>query len=434
MRFTAGEVARATGGTLVGPEVTVDGVAFDSRSIEPGQLFVPLVGDGRDGHDFVDPSMTAYLTAREPVGGTAVVVTDTGIALADLGRHARSRLPARVIGITGSVGKTTVKDLTASVLARPFRTSASERSFNNELGVPVTLANARDDAQAVVIEMGARGIGHIRHLCEIARPTIGVVTAVGMVHTEVFGSIDDVARGKGELVEALPADGTAVLSADDERVIAMRSRTAARVLTFAMHHEADVIATEVHLDEQLRASFRLQSPWGDAEVLLSVRGAHHVGNALAAASAALAAGASIDDVGAGLRTAVVSPWRMEVHHSRSHVLVINDAYNANPLSVSAALHSLARVDATRRVAFLGTMAELGPDAPALHAEMAALAAELGIRAVAVDEPMYGVETVPSVDAALELARSLGLTDGDAVLVKGSRVAGLEHLAHALFDL
>ncbi|HVM55056.1 MAG TPA: UDP-N-acetylmuramoyl-tripeptide--D-alanyl-D-alanine ligase [Acidimicrobiales bacterium] len=434
MRFTAGAIAAATGGALVGEDVEVDGAAFDSREVRPGQLFVPLV-DARDGHDFIAAALeagaVAYLTARQPTGGTAVVVEDTAGALMALGAAARDRLPDRVVGVTGSVGKTTVKDALRAVLAERFVTAANERSFNNEIGVPITLVNAPPGAEAVVVEMGARGLGHIARLCEVARPTIGVVTAVGMVHTELFGSVDDVARGKAELVEALPADGTAVLNADDERVAAMRDRTPAAVVTYGVEQPADVRATEVALDGELRPAFTLHSPWGTAAVRLSMQGVHQVGNALAAAAAGLAAGASLDDVAAGLGSATPSPWRMEVGRARSGALVINDAYNANPLSVAAALRSLAAVDAGRRIAFLGHMAELGPSAADAHREAAALARSLGIRVVAVAEPMYGVEGVEDAAAAFRLAGTLQLGAGDAVLVKGSRVAGLEALAAAL---
>lgn len=431
VKFWARDVAEATGGTLAGQDVVIDGVSIDSRSIQPGQLFVPIVGE-RDGHEFIAAAMkrgaAAYLTARVPDTGRAIAVADTGEALLALGRHARSLLGDRVVGITGSVGKTTVKDLVASILSVRFATAASERSFNNELGVPLTLANAPDDAEAVVVEMGARGRGHIALLCDIARPTIGVVTAVGMVHTELFGSADDVALGKGELVEALPASGTAVLNADDEVVAAMRDRSVARVLTYGTDRPADVSASAVRLDGNLRPSFTLQSPWGSIDLTLSVRGVHQVSNALAAAAASLAAGVELDDVATGLATAVLSPWRMEVGRSPSGAVIINDAYNANPISVSAALRSLVLIDASRRLAFLGTMAELGAGAAEAHREIARLAASLDIRVIAVAEPMYGTESVATIEEAAVLA---GAAEGDAILVKGSRVAGLERLAALL---
>jgi UDP-N-acetylmuramoyl-tripeptide--D-alanyl-D-alanine ligase len=431
VRFTADDVARATRGTLVGDDVTMEGASIDSRTRTRSQLFVPIVGD-RDGHEFIDPDTGPYLTSRPPVGGTAITVDDTARGLLDLGAWARRRLGDRVIGITGSVGKTTVKDLVASILRARFVTAASPGNFNNELGLPLTLLNGPDGAEAAVLEMGARGIGHIAMLCEVGRPTIAVVTAVAAVHTEVFGTIDDVARGKSELVAALPRSGTAVLNGDDHRCAAMADVTEARVLTYSVEGRADLTAEGVHFDDEVRPTFVARTPWGDVELRVPVRGVHQVGNALAAAGAALAAGASIDDVAVGLARAELTQWRMQLERTASGAVVLNDAYNASPTSVVAALQSLAAMPATRRLAFLGTMAELD-DADAAHREVAAAAESLGIRVIAVGEPRYGTEGVDDIDAAVDLAASLGLAAGDAVLVKGSRVAGLERLAERLED-
>jgi UDP-N-acetylmuramoyl-tripeptide--D-alanyl-D-alanine ligase len=431
VRFGTAEIATAVEGRLVGDDIVVEGVCTDSRTASEGRLFVPLVA-ARDGHDYIDAALaagaSAYLTQREPrPGTTAIVVADTLHALGAIGRLARARLPERVIGVTGSVGKTTVKDLLAAALVMTYRTVSSERSFNNGIGVPVTLANAADDTEAAVIEMGARGAGHIADLCAVAVPTIGIVTAVGHVHTEAFGTVDDVARGKGELIESLPPTGVAVLNADDERVAAMAGRTSARVLTFGAH--GDVSAGKVRLDDELRPTFVLHSPWGEVEVRLAVRGYHQVGNALAAAAGALASDVPLPAAAEGLVAAVPSPWRMELHRTPSGALVLNDAYNANPISVAAALRSLAAIDARRRVAVLGTMAELGAFADEEHRAIGALARELGISVIALGEPGYGVPTVAGIDAAVD---QLGRLDaGDAVLVKGSRVAGLERLAERL---
>ena len=227
---------------------------------------------------------------------------DTLVALSALGAWARNRLPDRVVGITGSTGKTSTKDLLAAVLGRGHAVAVSRQSFNNELGVPLTLLNASDDTEVTVVEMGARGAGHISHLCELARPTVGVVTNVGLAHTSMFGSIEAVARAKSELPAALPAGGTAVLNADDDRVAAMKSTTSASVLTYGLE-AGDVRAADVSLDGELRPSFRLLTPWGDVDVLLLARGAHQVSNALAAAAAALALDVGVDDVAAGLGAA-----------------------------------------------------------------------------------------------------------------------------------
>jgi len=427
VRLRATALALACGGEVSGPDVEVDGAANDSRSLRPGQLFVPLVAE-RDGHGFVPAALAAgaaaYLTARPPAGGTAIIVDDTGAALLACGRLARSTLPERVVGVTGSVGKTSVKDLLAVALAGTWATASSERSFNNEIGVPLTLLGAPDGTQAVVLEMGARGVGHIRLLCEVGRPTVGVVTSVAAVHTELFGSIEEVAVGKGELVEGLPASGTAVLNADDERVAAMAARTAARVLRFG--RAGEVRAEAVACDDELRPSFRLCTPWGDAPVRLGVRGAHQVGNALAAAAAALACGVALPAVAEGLGAAVPSPLRMDLRRTRSGALVLNDAYNANPTSMAAALQALAALPGTgRRVAILGPMTELA-DPAAAHAEVAALAASLRIELIPTATPLYGPPAADDPVAALGPLRK-----GDAVLVKASRAARLERTAEAL---
>lgn len=439
MRFTTDQIAAATGGRRIGPDVPVDGAAIDSRTIRPGQLFVPIVAE-RDGHDFIDAAVTAgaaaYLSSSAPAvgakraGATVVVVADTGWALLDLGRAARDRLPDMVVGITGSVGKTTVKDLTASAMETTWRVAASIRSFNNELGVPLTLVDAPDGTEAVVVELGARAPGHITLLGQVAQPTLGVVTAVALAHTEMFGTMDRVAEAKGELVEVLPATGTAVLNADDPRVAAMAGRTSARVLLYGRNAPgADVRAVDVVVDDELRASFGIESPWGRVDVRLGVRGEHQVVNALAAAGAALATGVPLDGVASGLATEAVSPWRMQLARTASGAVVVNDAYNANPTSMAAALRALAAVPARRRVAVLGLMAELGPIAEEEHRRVADLARALGITVVPVGTSLYGVAPADGVDAAV--ARLGELAEGDVVLVKGSRVAGLERLAETL---
>ncbi|MEZ5383100.1 MAG: UDP-N-acetylmuramoyl-tripeptide--D-alanyl-D-alanine ligase [Microthrixaceae bacterium] len=417
---------------LSGPDVEIRRVVVDSRQAGPGDLFVPLLAE-RDGHEFIASALaagaSASLSAR-PVAdlglhdsSSVVVVADTARALDDLGRLARSRTTARVIGVTGSVGKTTVKDLAASVLATTLSTSASERSFNNEIGVPLTLANAPETAEALVVEMGARGPGHIAALCRLARPEVGVATVVAGAHLECFGDLEGVAAAKGELIESLPSSGTAVLNADDHRVAAMASRTDARVLTFG-RTGGDVRASEVSLGDDLCARFRLDSPWGSVRIRLSVAGEHQVTNALAAAAIGLDAGVTPTAVSCGLADAAMSPWRMELVSTPGGASVINDAYNANPTSTEAALAALAELPARRRVALLGEMAELGTDAQRLHHEIAGVADRLGLELVAVGTNAYGVAATSADDAA-SLLEALG--PGEAALVKASRVAGLERL-------
>jgi UDP-N-acetylmuramoyl-tripeptide--D-alanyl-D-alanine ligase len=435
MRMTASEVAAATGGRLIGADRPIDGVSTDTREITAGQLFVPIV-DQRDGHDFIGDAVargvTVCLASRDLSSGppTVIAVDDTLRALADIGRMARARLPARVVGITGSVGKTSVKDLTRAALEPHWRVSANVRSFNNELGLPLTLANAPDDTEVTVVEMGMRGFGQIAELCDIALPTLGVVTAVADAHTELMGGIDGVARAKGELISALPAHGLAVLNADDSRVAAMATLTEAAVLTFGSR-QGDVRAVDVSVDDLGRVWFRLCSPWGDVDVQLQVSGAHNATNAAAAAAVALGLETPLESVAVGLGTARLSPWRMEVRTTSSGAVVINDAYNANPASMRAALDVLVTLPATgRRIAALGVMAELH-DPARQHADIAALIASLDVELIAVATDLYGVNGVADIDAAVS---ALGrLVDGDVVLVKASRVAGLERLAARLLD-
>jgi UDP-N-acetylmuramoyl-tripeptide--D-alanyl-D-alanine ligase len=433
VRFRASDVAAATRGRLVGPDTDIVGAAFDARTLCPGELFVPLVA-ARDGHEFIPQAIAAkaaaYLTSRpaEPTGIPAVEVADTADALLALAGWARTRLAAvDVVGITGSVGKTSTKDLIAAALAVERRVTANERSFNNEQGMPVTILGAADDTDVLVLEMGMRGIGEIARLAAVARPGVGVVTSVAPAHTERVGGIEGVARAKGELVDALPADGTAVLNADDALVAAMARRTTATVVTFGWTDRADVRIADLRLDALARPRFAVRSPWGDVEVALRVSGAHMAANAAAALAVAGMLGVDIVAAGAALATARLSAMRMELVPTAAGGVVINDAYNANPTSMRAALDTLARMDASRRIAVLGLMAELDDPAGA-HREIAEQAGRLGIELVAVGTDLYG----PAPLAPERVPEALGtLGKGVAVLVKASRAAALEAVAEDL---
>lgn len=430
MRCSTSELAAHLGGQLVGPDVAVDGASVDSRSLRPGQLYVPVVAE-RDGHAFVPAALEAgapaYLTAREPVGGTAVRVADTAAALLRLGAFARRRVGG-AIGITGSVGKTTTKDLMAGCLASTFPTAASERSFNNELGLPLTLLNAPDATRWVVLEMGVRRVGDIERLAAVARPEVGVVTSVEKAHVAYLGDLDGVARAKGELVAALPASGLAVLNADDPRVRAMASLAACPVLRYGVGADADVRADGVTLDRDLRPRFRLSSPWGQTEVRLALHGAHQVPNALAAAAVALWCGVRLEDVAEALAVSRGPAWRMEVHRVPGGPLLVVDCFNAIPASAEAAVRSLAALPGDRRLALLGVMAELGDHGASEHRRIARVAEELGIEVVGYGTELYGEAQVAAVDEAVAVLRALG--PRDAALVKGSRVARLEDVVHA----
>jgi UDP-N-acetylmuramoyl-tripeptide--D-alanyl-D-alanine ligase len=441
--MTLAEVAAAVGGELVGadPGVRVTGtVEFDSRKIGPGGLFVAFAGENVDGHDFapaaVDRGAVAVLGTRK-VEAPAVLVDDARAAMGRLARAVLDRLPdLTVVGITGSSGKTTTKDLLAALLARRGPTVATAGSFNNELGLPYTALRATADTRYLVLEMGSRGAGHIRYLCDIAPPRIGVVVNVGVSHLGSFGSAEAIAVAKGELVEALPADGFAVLNADDHRVRAMAARCAAPVILAGEAADAHVRAGDVSLDDRGRPAYTLR--WNDSAtpVRLGAAGRHQVGNSLLAAAVALRLGASPAEVADGLAgLGVASERRMDVFDRPDGVTVIDDSYNANPASMAAALRALAAIGRGRRsVAVLGYMAELGDQERAGHEEVGRLAAELGVdRLVVVGESAAGIGTgaaaqvrwegesvqVSDQDAAVAWLRA-ELRPGDVVLVKGSR--------------
>jgi len=422
--LTLGEIATITGGAVVNaePGVVVSGpVEYDSRKVTADGLFVAFAGEKVDGHDYVGAS--AYLGTRD-VGKPGVVVADQLAALAALARAVLDRLPdLTVVGLTGSSGKTTTKDYIGQMLSRLGPTIAPPGSLNNELGFPYTVLKATEDTRFLVLEMGARGIGHIRYLTQVAPPRIGLVINVGVAHVGEFGSVEQIAVAKGELVEALPADGVAVLNADDPLVAAMAARTSARVVTFGDDAAATVRATDVSLDERGRASYLL----GGHPVKLAVTGRHQVGNTLAAAAIAIELGMPVAEAAAALsEVGIASERRMDVFERPDGVTVIDDSYNANPASTAAALRALAAMGAGRRkIAVLGYMAELGEHERDGHVSVGRLAAELGVdRVIAVSpaDPVLdgygGGELAADQTAAVGLLSDL--TAGDVVLVKGSR--------------
>ena len=432
MRLHATRVATGLGGELHGPDVVVDGASVDSRTVAPGELFVPIVA-ARDGHEFVAGALArgaaAYLTSRDAGTGTSIRVDDTAAALWALGAHARDLLPDRVVGITGSGGKTTVKDLVAGGLSAELRTHATVASYNNELGVPLTLLDAPDGVEAVVVELGARFPGDIARLCELTRPTIGVITSIGSAHLEHLGGLEGVRREKVSLLDGLPAAGHAVLH-DADCGPDVRARTDATVVTFGAGR-GDVRATVIDRDGELRPTVRIESPWGSGVVTLAVRGDHQAANAAAALAAAVCAGVGVDAARAGVAGAEGSRLRGEYWRTPSGLRVLNDSYNANPDSVAAALRTLSAFDAPRRVAVLGEMAELGDEAGDAHRRMGRLADSLGIEVIAVGTPDYGGTVVADQDEAL--AAIVALPADSVVLVKASRSVGLDRLADLLRD-
>lgn len=459
------EIAAIVGGQshdIPDPAVRVTGpVVYDSRKVESGALFAAFAGERVDGHDYargaVEAGAVAVLATR-PVGVPAIVVDDVVQALGALANTVVERLGATVVALTGSAGKTSTKDLIAQLLQRSGPTVWPDGNLNNEIGLPITALRAVEDTRYLVLEMGARYIGDIRYLTGLVPPRIGLVLNVGSAHIGEFGSRENIAVAKGEMVEALPAaeaGGVAVLNADDPLVRAMRSRTKARTVFFGESDEADVRAENVRLTATGQAAFLLRTPSGCRDVTLRLYGEHHVSNALAAAAVAHELGMSVDEIAEALSEAgTLSRWRMEVTERSDGVTIVNDAYNANPESMKAALRALAAMGGAsqasggRTWAVLGPMAELGDEALAEHDAVGRLAVRLNVsKLVAVggreaswlqlgayNEGSWGEESVHVSDAgaAVDLLRS-ELRPGDVVLVKASRSAGLEQVALALLE-
>ncbi|WP_020016682.1 UDP-N-acetylmuramoyl-tripeptide--D-alanyl-D-alanine ligase [Promicromonospora sukumoe] len=475
IELSAAQVAAATGGRLhADPDVTVTGaVIIDSRQAAPGALFVALPGERVDGHDFaaraVAAGATLVLAARELDGLPTVVVDDPQEALGELARYVLATVREggdgwpKVVGVTGSVGKTTTKDLLGQLLTPEVSGEDAiivpTGSFNNEIGLPLTVLRVTEQTRYLIAEMGADRIGNIAYLTRIAPPNVGVVLAVGVAHVGHFGSVEAIAKTKAEMVSGVVDGGTVVLNADDLRVAAMAGQAApgTTLQTFGTIPAADVRAEDITVDATGRAAFTLRiAPSGDgeqrADVALQLVGPHHVSNALAAATVALRLGVSLPDVAQRLTEATArSPHRMAVTERPDGVTVIDDAYNANPDSMKAALRTLAvMAGRTRRsVAVLGEMRELGEGARAAHDEIGRLVVRLNIKQLvvvgdgayhihegAMQEGSWGSESifVPDLAAARAMLDE-SLEPGDVVLVKSSLGSGLwelgDHLSMAL---
>ena len=448
------EVAAITGGQLVdaaeAAAPVTSTVVIDSRQVSSGSLFVCVRGENLDGHDFAGQAVRAGATAvlaTRPVGVPAVVVDDVQAALASLARHVLGRVSCRVVGVTGSSGKTSTKDLLGAVFAVSGPTIAPPNSFNNEYGLPLTVLRVDDNTSTLVLEYSARNIGHIRYLCGIARPDISLVLNVGHAHLGEFGSREAIAKAKGELVEALEPNGIAVLNADDALVAAMAARTRARVMTFGLDPDADVRVSDVEVDEMDRPRFVATTPEGRHEIRLALHGRHQALNAAAALAAGVAASIDFAEAIAALEAvATISPHRMQVRRREDGLLVIDDAYNANPDSVTAALAALTRMHRRGKTwAVLGPMRELGDESPALHVAVGVRAGELGVDELVVVGPdaepiadgAAGVTNwagrahrVADAAAAAELLRER-VEPSDVVLVKASNSEQLWRLADEL---
>jgi UDP-N-acetylmuramoyl-tripeptide--D-alanyl-D-alanine ligase len=447
-----GEVAAAIGGIVRGADrsVVVSSVVTDGRGAGQGSLFFALRGERVDGHAFVGQAFDAGAVAavvREPVEGPHVRVDDTVRSLLALARDERERMPlVRVLAITGANGKTSTKDFAAAVLSGRHRTHASPASFNNEIGLPMTLLGAPPDVEVIVAEMGARRVGDVTLLCDVARPDVAIVTNVGVAHMEIFGSWERIVAASAEPLEALGAEGVAIVNVDDAVARDLASRARARTIRFGLDRSADVRAEGVELDGAGRPSFTLVHGDEREALALSVPGEHMVSNALAAAACGVAFDLSLAECASALKDARIAPWRMETFTTADGVVVVNDAYNANPESMAAGLKAARWMARDGRLAaVLGHMAELGPIATDEHERLGELIVRVGVdRLVTVGDEAEvvaraairegqlpeDVDVVADADAAETAVRAWARA-GDVVLIKGSRVVGLERVAEAL---
>lgn len=442
MRLSA--VALWTRGRLQGADADVTGFAIDTRKLKQGDLFVALPGEHVDGHDYVAAAakagaVAALVTRPVAVDLPQVIVNDTQLALGDLASATRAQGNVRVIGITGSNGKTTVKTLTASILSRHGRTHVNAGNYNNEIGMPLTILAMPADTQYAVLEMGAGKPGDIDYLAAIARPDIGLVNCIAAAHLERMGTIEGVAETKGALYQSLPADGVAIINADDERFAGFFTGLAGsrRVLRYALSHRADIGADIV--EERIDGThFVLSTPHGDGDVHLPLAGRHNVANALAAAAIAVALDVPVETIVEGLEQVPHVAGRLNLEPMPGNWTLIDDSYNANPGSAAAAIETLALAQGERWL-ILGDMAELGTDTLKMHAATGALAHQRGIErllatgtksAAAVEAFGAGAQHFATQEELIEAACAQ-IHEGVTVLVKGSRSSGMERVAAAM---
>ena len=453
-----------TGGQLIAGSGSrmINGLCIDSRQVSSGCVFVALLGENADGHEFAREALQAgaraLLVSRSPEGLADILqraaasdaaierVADTVVAVQQLAAYHRSRLHCEVIGITGSTGKTSTKDFVDAVLSTSMTVVSTQGNQNNELGVPLTLLRADARTEAIVVEMGMRGLGQIAKLCKIARPTLGLLTNVGTSHIELLGTQDAVAEAKAELVRALPETGAAFLNGDDAYSDSIATMTQAPVTLYGLSERCAVRACDIELDAESRASFELRLDHDAVRVALAVPGRHNVYNALAAAALGAHLGVPSEAIATGLESAHLSAMRMEVFTSASGVTIVNDAYNANPVSMRAAVETLAAMETDgRRIAVLGDMAELGSLTELAHFRIGEAVARLGVdelvavgpRAARIAEGAraagLAADHVHGCVAAPEAGEVLDdlIEPGDVVLVKASRVMGLETVVEGM---
>jgi UDP-N-acetylmuramoyl-tripeptide--D-alanyl-D-alanine ligase len=443
---TLQQFAAAGHGRLHGENRDFNEIAIDSRRLAPGDLFAALRGEHADGHNFVAAAAAAgaagaIVSHAIQLPLPQIVVSNVEMALADAGRAARAQFKGPLIGVAGSNGKTTVKEMIAAILSQRGPCLATRGNLNNHLGVPMTLLRLDDSHLSAVIEMGANRRGDVEQLVQIARPGIGLITNAGAEHLEGFGSLEGAARAEGEMVAGLPASGTAVINADDTYASLWRAGTAAQVRSFGLRAEADFYAAGLKFEVQAQdfaTRFRLHSPLGEVDLTLALAGRHTVRNALAAAAAATSAGATLGDVAAGLGSMRAVKGRLQLRRTRTGAWLIDDSYNANPSSARAGLEVLSELPG-RRWLVLGDMAELGEFADSSHRELGELARALGVERLYAFGALAGLaadsfgEGAERYRDAVELTRALdaAMTPDVRLLIKGSRVNRLERVVDAL---
>ena len=434
MRIKASDVARVCSGELVGTDVEATGVWFDTRTLGPGRAFVAVVAEG-DGHDHlgdaIDRSASFAIVerGRSVPGITCVEVDDTIVALADLGSWCRDRLTCPIVAITGSAGKTSTKNMVEAVLSTAIdRVHAATGSLNNDIGLPITIINAPDDAGAVVVEMGMRGFGEIARLCRVARPTVGIVTNVGDAHGELVGGPDGIARAKAELPESIGAEGVVVLNSDDPRVDAMAAGLRARVVAVGHESDCDVRWRTVGAEPDGSVVIELTGAGTSARCSPSSPGEHMGANAALAVAAGLACGIGLDVAASGIGRESPEPGRMTWRSGRDGLRILDDSYNANVSSMTAALDTVAALDEPGCLAVLGRMTEV-EDPEGSHRRVADHARSLGIGIVALETDLYG----PAASSVEECVATVRDSGARVVVVKGSRTSRTERVVQALLS-
>lgn len=456
--FTVGDAVRVTGGVLLSGdrEKEITGISLDSRQTKPGDLFVALRGERVDGHSFVQDALkkgaTAALIQQEVLIGenTAVLQVDNcQETLLELAAWYRRRFNAAAVAITGSTGKTTVKEMVAAVLTQSFCVHKNKGNYNTEIGVPLTIFELRPEQDIAVLEMGMRGLGQIRRLAQVAAPEIGVITNIGLTHLELLETVENIARAKGELLEELPAAGIAILDGDDPRLRQLGRDFAGRVIFYGLGDGNDFRALNIRSHKEQGISFTVSTPQGAGEMVLPLPGRHNAVNALAALAVGHCFGMALSDMAPGLKKMQPAAMRLDISKTPAGITIINDAYNANPTSMQSGLLTLMELKGPgRAVAVLGDMLELGSAAAQAHREVGGMAAELGVDLLLTigtwkDEVLAGAR---EGDMSRENCRAWSnkedlvaflqewLGPGDAVLVKASRGLQLEDIAAELSRL